>query len=72
MMDCMLGHPNLIVEWDFRFPVNQSYDYPGPYTVDRWYAKHEPEIIRRWREWKRMMEEWAEFLRNWSLPFRQF
>lgn len=74
MKSCMEDHRNPIVEWDFRNAINHcdNYNYPGcPYAVDRWCAPLKPEIIRRWREWKRMRDEWAEFLRTQSLPERR-
>lgn len=67
----MDAHRNIIDDWDFGIPVRQRYDCPSPYTVDRWSAKFKPEIIRRWQEWKRMRDEWAEFLRAGSLPERR-
>lgn len=70
MNSCMEGHPNLIVEWDFRNVINQRNSHPSPYTVDRWGAEFKPEIIRRWQEWKRMRDEWAEFLRTSGSPYR--
>lgn len=64
---------NMLIHFDFRNAINHrdNYNYPGcPYAVDRWCAPLKPEIIRRWREWKRMRDEWAEFLRTRSFPYR--
>lgn len=66
----MEGHPNLIVEWDFRGAISQRRDYSlqCPYSIDRWSGLWVPEIVRRWQEWKRLRDEWAEFLRTQSSP----
>ena len=68
----MEGHPNLIVEWDFRDSISQHYDYnvEGPYSLDRWRQPSAPEIIRRRQERERMRDEWAEFLHASGLPYR--
>ena len=73
MGDCIGGNPNLIIEWDFRYPVNMrhSYSVEGQYSVDRWRQVWVPEIIRWRQEWKRMRDEWAEFLRIQSAPWRE-